>query len=59
MTLLVVTHDARVAQHATRIVEMGDGQVTQDHAVEDRLEAAQVLAAMPRPEPEAAEMETP
>ena len=52
VTTLVVTHDPRVAQHATRIVEMRDGRITGDRAVLDRLEAGEVLAGMPAPEPE-------
>jgi putative ABC transport system ATP-binding protein len=52
VTMLVVTHDPRVAQHATRIVEMRDGRVVSDRPVTDRLRAEDVLAAMPAPEPE-------
>jgi len=58
VTLLVVTHDARVAQHASRIIEMRDGLITGDRFVADRLEASRVLAAMPAPQLEAAEGET-
>ena len=55
VTMLVVTHDPRVAQHATRVVEMSDGRVVGDRPMMDRLDAAAVLAAMPAPEPEAEE----
>ncbi len=51
VTMLIVTHDARVAQHATRVVEMRDGRVVADRPVTDRLKAEEVLAAMPAPEP--------
>ena len=51
VTMLVVTHDPRVAQHATRVVEMRDGRVVEDRLVTDRLMAREVLAAMPAPEP--------
>jgi len=57
VTLLIVTHDPRVAQHATRTVEMRDGRIIADRPVTDRLGAAQVLAAMPAPEPDQAEDE--
>jgi putative ABC transport system ATP-binding protein len=55
VTMLLVTHDPRVARHATRIVEMHDGRVVADRPVTDRLDAAQELAAMPAPEPELSE----
>ena len=53
MTILLVTHDPDVAQHASRIVLMRDGRITSDLPVAERLDARQVLAAMPAPEPEA------
>ncbi len=55
VTLLLVTHDLRVARHASRIVEMHDGRVIADRPVTDRLDAAQELAAMPAPEPDSCE----
>ncbi len=54
VTLLVVTHDPRVAQHSTRIVEMRDGRILADRPVADRLVAEQILSAMPAPEEEPA-----
>jgi len=48
VTIILVTHDARVAQHATRIVEMRDGRVIADRPVVERLKAEQVLAEMPK-----------
>jgi putative ABC transport system ATP-binding protein len=47
VTIIVVTHDARVAQHATRIVEMRDGRVIADRPVAERLKAEQILSEMP------------
>jgi putative ABC transport system ATP-binding protein len=48
VTIILVTHDARVAQHAMRIVEMRDGRVIADRPVVERLKAEQVLADMPK-----------
>jgi putative ABC transport system ATP-binding protein len=51
VTMLMVTHDPQVARHATRIVRMHDGMVIADEAVTDRMDAREVLAGMPAPEP--------
>jgi putative ABC transport system ATP-binding protein len=37
LTIVVVTHDPVVAQHATRIVELEDGHIVGDRPVENRL----------------------
>jgi ABC-type lipoprotein export system ATPase subunit len=58
-TIIIVTHDLRVAQHSTRIIEMHDGRVIADRPITDRLEAGQVLKGMPAPEPDAVEGEQP
>ncbi|HEY5506030.1 MAG TPA: ABC transporter ATP-binding protein [Coriobacteriia bacterium] len=39
ITVVVVTHDANVARHGRRIVELRDGAVVRDSAVTDRLRA--------------------
>ncbi len=43
----MVTHDSQVARHGTRIVSMRDGRVVSDQPVMGRLDAREVLAAMP------------
>jgi len=52
VTILIVTHDLQVARHATRVVRMSDGRIVADESVTDRLDAREVLSAMPAPEPE-------
>lgn len=46
-TVVVVTHEPEIARHARRIVRFHDGRVVGDEAVANRLDAAQLLAAMP------------
>jgi putative ABC transport system ATP-binding protein len=53
VTVILVTHDSHVAQHATRIVSMRDGSIIADRPVSDRLDAEEVLAAMPPPDTDA------
>jgi putative ABC transport system ATP-binding protein len=40
ITVVIVTHDANVARHAQRIVELRDGEIVRDEQVADRLDAA-------------------
>lgn len=44
VTIVIVTHDPRVGQHAERIVALEDGQLLDDRAVDDRLIADQQTA---------------
>lgn len=37
LTVVMVTHDPFVAQHARRILELEDGRIVGDHTVEDRI----------------------
>jgi putative ABC transport system ATP-binding protein len=46
-TVVVVTHDNRVAQHAERIIRIADGLVVSDERVEDRLFASEEPTRLP------------
>lgn len=39
ITIVIVTHDAKVARHAQRVVEVEDGRVVADFRVTDRIDA--------------------
>jgi len=44
-TIVLVTHDRAVAEHARRIIVLADGRVVADHPVERRRDAAEAVAA--------------
>lgn len=46
-TVVMVTHEPDIAQHARRLVRFRDGKLVNDEAVTSRLVATDVLAAMP------------
>ncbi|MBN1192758.1 MAG: ABC transporter ATP-binding protein [Coriobacteriia bacterium] len=46
ITVVLVTHDDRVARHSERVIEIFDGRVRSDAAVSDRVMAADEMAAM-------------
>jgi putative ABC transport system ATP-binding protein len=46
ITVVVVTHDANVARHAQRIVELRDGRVVRDEPVAERLNAGDELVQL-------------
>jgi putative ABC transport system ATP-binding protein len=46
ITVVVVTHDANVARHGQRIVELRDGVVVRDELVADRYDAATELVQL-------------
>lgn len=48
ITVVLVTHDARVAAHAQRVVELKDGRIVVDREVQDRIDAALELEDMRR-----------
>ncbi|MDP2300494.1 MAG: ABC transporter ATP-binding protein [Coriobacteriia bacterium] len=47
ITVVLVTHDDRVARHAERAVHMFDGRVSEDGPVADRIMAADEMALLP------------
>jgi putative ABC transport system ATP-binding protein len=46
ITVVVVTHDANVARHGQRVIELRDGEVVRDEAIADRLDAAHELVQL-------------
>jgi putative ABC transport system ATP-binding protein len=46
VTVVIVTHEPDVAQYAKRIVELRDGRILRDHAVDNRRSAAADLEAL-------------
>jgi putative ABC transport system ATP-binding protein len=47
LTVLVVTHEADIAQYASRIIQFRDGKIRRDFAVENRKNAGEVLMQLP------------
>lgn len=46
ITVVLVTHDDRVAKHSERIISVFDGKVRSDEKVADRVDAVEEMAAM-------------
>ncbi len=50
ITVVLVTHDANIARHASRVVEIADGCIISDEMVADRLFAKDRLPVPPPPD---------
>ncbi|HEY3415362.1 MAG TPA: ABC transporter ATP-binding protein [Armatimonadota bacterium] len=48
ITVVMVTHEPDVGQHATRIIHVRDGRVVNDEPVAQRLRATELLRALPK-----------
>jgi putative ABC transport system ATP-binding protein len=59
MTVIYVTHEPDIAQHATRIIQMRDGKVVSDTRNEDRLWAPDELKELGSSTPELGALELP
>ena len=51
-TVIVVTHEADIAQHCKRIIKFKDGRIQSDEQVAVPVDARDVIATMPDPEEE-------
>jgi putative ABC transport system ATP-binding protein len=51
ITIVIVTHESEVSKYSKRIVEVRDGKIINDHAVEDRGRAADDLLALGKGDP--------
>lgn len=49
-TVVMVTHEEDIAQHATRIIRFRDGHLVSDEPVKGRIDAREALEALPKTE---------
>jgi putative ABC transport system ATP-binding protein len=56
LTIVVVTHEPDIAQYAKRIIQFRDGRIHRDIPVENRKNAAEVLAQLPPEEDDEEEL---
>ncbi len=54
LTIVLVTHEADIAQYAKRVVRFHDGRIVSDEAVAEPRDASADFAALPAPAPEEA-----
>jgi len=59
ITVLLITHEADIAEYGTRIIRFRDGRVVADQPILHRRNAADELAALPPPEPDQIPAEAP
>jgi putative ABC transport system ATP-binding protein len=52
ITVLLITHEADIAEYGTRLIRFRDGRVVADQAVKHRRSAEDEVAALPPPEPD-------
>jgi putative ABC transport system ATP-binding protein len=52
ITVMLITHEADIAEYGTRLIRFRDGRVVADQKIAHRRNAADELAALPPPEPD-------
>jgi putative ABC transport system ATP-binding protein len=50
LTILIVTHEADIARHAQRLIEIRDGRVRKDTPIENPSQATEILSRLPSEE---------